>query len=273
MVTIASTARRRAAPCTEGAVQVAVARTDVGSESVRASVAALSDGDRERARRFAFDRERRRFIVARALLRRLLAARLDIPPESVELAYGKRGKPALAGRFAASDLRFNLSHSEDVAVYAFASGSELGIDVEAVRAIPDADDLAVRCFSRREQARYQALDPRDRALGFFQCWTRKEAFIKALGDGLFHPLDRFDVSLAPGEPAKLLRVDGVPGEDCAWTLHDFMPGPGLTGAIVVQRVRDDSLDEVRITHRRALAGSVASQSGDSSTTTPEATSS
>ena len=237
MVTIAPTARQRAAPCTEGAVQVVVARTDVGSESVRASAAVLSDGERERARRFAFDRDRRLFIVARALLRRLLAARLDIPPESVELAYGKRGKPALAGRFAASDLRFNLSHSEDVAVYAFASGSELGIDVEAVRAIPDADDLAARCFSRREQARYQALDPRDRALGFFQCWTRKEAFIKALGDGMYHPLDRFDVSLAPGEPAEILRVGDVPGEQCGWRLEAFSPVPGFVAAVVAERGR------------------------------------
>src|SRR2546423_8587219 len=136
MVTIASTARQRAAPCTEGAVQVVVARTDVGSESVRASAAVLSDGERERARRFAFDRDRRRFIVARALLRRLLAARPDIPPQSVELAYGKSGKPPPARRFAASDPRLNLSHSEDVAVYAFASRAQLGLDVEAVPASP-----------------------------------------------------------------------------------------------------------------------------------------
>src|SRR5256885_6988061 len=131
MVTIAPTARQRAAPFTEGAVQVVVACTDVGSESVRASAAVLSDGERERARRFAFDRDRRRFIVARALLRRLLAARLDIPPGAGELAYGERGQPALARRVAAPDLRFNPSPRGDVAGYAFASGSQLGIGVEA----------------------------------------------------------------------------------------------------------------------------------------------
>src|SRR2546421_773002 len=118
MVTIAPTARQRAAPCTEGAVQVVVARTDVGSESVRASAAVLSDGERERARRFAFDRDHRRFIVARALLRRLLAARLDIPPQSVELAYGESGQPAPARPVAASCLRFHLSPRQEVALYA-----------------------------------------------------------------------------------------------------------------------------------------------------------
>src|SRR2546421_8298153 len=125
MVTIASTARQRAAPCTEGAVQVVVARTDVGSESVRASAAVLSDGERERARRFAFDRDRRRFIVARALLRRLLAARLDIPPQSVELAYGESGQTPPARQVPASDLRLHPFHSEDVAPYAFALRSQL----------------------------------------------------------------------------------------------------------------------------------------------------
>src|SRR2546421_11043948 len=93
MVTIASTARQRAAPCTEGAVQVVVARTDVGSESVRASAAVLSDGERERARRFAFDRDRRRFIVARALLRRVLAARAATPPPSGQPGYRGSGTP------------------------------------------------------------------------------------------------------------------------------------------------------------------------------------
>src|SRR5256886_7924492 len=116
------------------------------------------------------------------------------------LVYGAHGKPALAPRFAASDLRFNVSHCDDLAVYAFSHGCEVGIDVEAVRVMGDADDLAARFFSRREHGAYRALHPRDKPLGFFQCWTRKEAFIKALGDGLSYPLDRFDVSLAPGEP-------------------------------------------------------------------------
>ncbi|MGZ8849422.1 MAG: 4'-phosphopantetheinyl transferase family protein, partial [Thermoanaerobaculia bacterium] len=98
----------------------------------------------------------------------------------------------------------------------------------------DADDIAARSFSRRENEAYQALDPRDRPLGFFNCWTRKEAFIKAVGDGLHHPLDRFDVSLAPGQPAKILRVGNTHGDDCGWRMESFSPAPGFVAAVVTE---------------------------------------
>jgi len=217
-----------------GPFEIVMFRLDVEAEAVCASAAMLSDTERQRAGRFAFDRDRRRFIVARAGLRRLLSARLGVRPESIELTCGACGKPAVARRFADTDLRFNASHSEDVAVCAFAFGREIGVDVEAVRVIPGADEIASSFFSRRENEAYLALDPCDRPLGFFNCWTRKEAFIKALGDGLSHPLDRFDVSLTPDEPAKILRVESTPGDDCGWTLHGFSPGLGFVGAIVLQ---------------------------------------
>jgi len=217
------------------AIDVVVTRLDVEPEAVHASAALLSDAERQRASRFVFDRERRRFTVARARLRRLLSARLGMRPEGVEFVYGAHGKPALGGRCAASDLRFNVSHSDDVAVYAFSEGREIGIDIESIRVVRDSEDIAARFFSRRENEAYLALDPHDRPVGFFNCWTRKEAFIKALGDGLSHPLDRFDVSLAPGEPVKIRRVESTPGDHCGWTLHGFVPGPGLIGAIVVRK--------------------------------------
>ena len=157
-------------------------------------------------------------------------------PESLELAYGAHGKPALAhpGRY--SDLRFNLSRRDDVAVYVLSFGREVGIDVEAVRLIPDADAIAARWFSRGENEAYQALDPRQKPLGFFNCWTRKEAFVKALGEGLSHPLDSFEVSLAPGAPAALLRVEGppVPGDDRRWRLASFSPAPGFVAAVAAE---------------------------------------
>ncbi|HEY6721973.1 MAG TPA: 4'-phosphopantetheinyl transferase superfamily protein, partial [Burkholderiales bacterium] len=210
----------------DDAIEVVLARLDVGPEAVRASAALLSDAERQRASRFALDRDRHRFTVARARLRQLLAARLGVQPESVELVYGERGKPALARSCATSDLRFNTTHSGEVAAYAFAPGREIGIDVEAVRVIRDADDIAARFFSQRENEAYLALGARDKPQGFFNCWTRKEAFVKALGDGLYHPLDRFDVSLSPGEPARILRVESTPGDLCGWTLHSFSPGRG-----------------------------------------------
>ncbi len=223
-----------AGPLADDGVDVVVARLDGGPGAVRASAGLLSDAERARADRFAFERDRWRFILARGRLRQLLAERLDVRPEAVELGYRAYGKPMLAGRFARSGLRFNLSHCDDLAVFALASGREVGIDVEAVRVLADADDIAAHTFSHRESAAYQALDPRERPLGFFQCWTRKEAFIKALGDGLQHPLDRFDVSLAPREPARILRVDDTPGDHCGWRMEGFSPAPGFVAAVVVE---------------------------------------
>jgi 4'-phosphopantetheinyl transferase len=158
-----------------------------------------------------------------------------VRPESVELVYGPRGKPALAQHLAHSGWRFNVSHSGELAVYAFARRREIGIDLEAVRTLRDSDSIAARFFSRQENSAYGALPPRDKDVGFFNCWTRKEAFIKAVGDGLYHPLDRFDVSLAPGEPARILRVEGTPGVKCGWRMESFLPAAGFVGAVVTER--------------------------------------
>lgn len=179
----------------------------------------LSADERERARRFAFERDRRRYIVARARLRQLLGERLAAAPESLQFLYSPNGKPALAGRAGQRDLRFNVSHCGELAAYAFAEGCEVGVDVEEVRELPDADEIAMRFFAPRERAAYLRLRPRERAQGFFNCWTRKEAFVKALGEGLSHPLAAFDVSLAAR---------------CGWSLCSFVPAPGFVGAVAVR---------------------------------------
>jgi 4'-phosphopantetheinyl transferase len=215
-------------------LDVVAFRLDVPPEAVRASAALLSDTERHRASRFRFDRDRRRFIVARARLRELLGARLRVRPETVELVYGPHGKPALAPGFSDSDLRFNVSHCDDLAVCAFSKRREIGIDVEAVHWFPDAEEIASRFFSRLENEAFRALEPLERPLGFFNCWTRKEAFIKALGDGLDHPLDCFDVTLAPDEPPKILRVENTPGDRCGWTVDSFAPAPGFVAAVVTE---------------------------------------
>lgn len=196
----------------------------------------LSESERNRASHFVFDRDRRRFIVSRGRLRQLLGARLGVAPQSVELTYGAYGKPALANS-PHLDLRFNVSHCEDLAVYAFSHGIDVGIDVEAIRFLPDADHIAARVFSRRENEAYRALAPRDKPLGFFNCWTRKEAFIKALGHGLGFPLDSFDVSLSPRQPPMILRVGATPGEECDWRMESFSPSPRYVAAVVTERTR------------------------------------
>lgn len=178
----------------------------------------LSEDERRRAERFVFERDRRRYTVARARLRQLLAERLGAAPESLQLAYSAHGKPALARRPGQRDLRFNVSHCGDVAAYAFTEGREVGVDVEEVRVLPDADEVAMRFFSQRERAAYLRLPASERPRGFFNCWTRKEAFVKAVGDGLSHPLETLDVSLAPA----------------GWVLSSFVPAAGMVGAVAVQ---------------------------------------
>jgi len=177
----------------------------------------LSADERERAGRFAFERDRRRYIVARARLRQLLGERLGAAPESLRFVYQAHGKPALARCLGQRDLRFNVSHCGEVAAYAFTEGREVGVDIEEVRELPDADELALRFFAPDERAAYLCLPLRERLRGFFNCWTRKEAFVKALGAGLSQPLDAYDVSRAPG----------------GYSLSSFEPAPGLIGAVAV----------------------------------------
>jgi 4'-phosphopantetheinyl transferase len=217
----------------EEAIEILVTRLDAPAETVDGLSGLLSDAERRRASRLVFSRDRRRFIVARAWLRQLLGARLGTAPEDIELAYGSHGKPALGPRFASSDLRFNLSHREDLAACALVEGREIGVDIEAVRVMEDADQMAEQFFSTAEQTAFRTLEPAERPLGFFNCWTRKEAFVKAMGDGLSHPLDTFDVSLIPGEPAQLLRVGNESGD--RWRMMSFSPASGFVGAVVAER--------------------------------------
>ena len=241
---------------------VVVTPLDAESEGVRSSAELLSSAERQRGSRFVFDRDRNRFIIARAQLRKLLAVRLGGRPQSVELVYGARGKPALSRHFSYSGLRINVSHSNNIAVYAFAVGREIGIDVEGVRAIDDADSVAARYFSHFEYKAYRALDPKDKPTGFFNCWTRKEAFVNAIGDGLYYPLDRLDVSLAPGELASILRVEDKPGHECGWHLEGFCPAPGYIAAVVtedvVRRPGGRALESSRGDH---YSGGISNHSG------------
>lgn len=216
-----------------GEGEIALGRLDLDAEALEDCWEVLSEDERCRAQRLRLARERRRYIAARGRLRQLLGERLGTRAASVDLACGARGKPMLDGRQAASGWRFNVSHAEDLAVYAFTRGREVGIDVEAVAPWPGADAIAARFFSRRECCDYEALPPEQRTEGFFNCWTRKEAFCKAIGEGLRRPLGSFDVSLRPGEPARILRVDDTPGELCGWRLHAFTPAPGFVAAVVV----------------------------------------
>lgn len=215
-------------------VELVLQRFDGGCGTA-ADFALLSAPERRRASRLRHGGDRRRFAAGRAQLRRLLGARLGVAPAGVELAVGEYGKPVLAGRFAGSPLRFSVAHAGDVAAYAFARGREVGVDIEALGSIDGTAEVVCHFFSERERAAYRALGAGDRPLGFFNAWTRKEALAKALGQGLRQPLDAMEVSLAPDEPARILRCGARAGADCGWTLTAFTAGPGMVGALVVQR--------------------------------------
>jgi len=191
----------------------------------------LAADERERGGRFHFERDRRRFVTARGLLRVLLGRYLDVDPAGLLFGYGPRGKPYLAE---GDELRFNLSHSGGLALLAFARGCELGVDVEQERPVPELEGIVRTSFSSREAAELWRLGPDERGAAFFRCWTRKEAFIKATGDGLSRPLDAFDVTLAPGEPARLLGVRGEPEAALRFWMEDLRPAPGFAGALAVE---------------------------------------
>jgi 4'-phosphopantetheinyl transferase len=214
-------------------VHVWRARID-GSPSIISRYArTLAADEKARAERFFFDRDRNRFIAARGILRQLLGRYLHCSPAEVEFAYRAKGKPFLARRAGNPPIEFNIAHSRELVLLAFSSGRALGVDVEFVRADIAAEEIAERYFSTPEVAELRALPPVARPQGFFLGWTRKEAYIKAIGDGLHIPLTSFRVSLTPSQPAILESVDSS-----RWSLLSLNPGPGYAGALVVEGSED-----------------------------------
>ena len=184
----------------------------------------------ERADRFRFWRHKRRYIAGRGILRVLLGRYLNISPHEVEIAYSEYGKPFLP----TDRIQFNLSHSKRTALFAFCLTAGVGVDLEKIRPISDAEGIAARFFSTSEHARFQALPADKRSEAFFACWTRKEAFIKALGEGLSYPLRDFDVCFSPGEKAKMITIDGSTEEADRWSLFSLSPVTGYTAALAVK---------------------------------------
>jgi 4'-phosphopantetheinyl transferase len=168
------------------------------------------------------------------MLRTLLGRYLDLEPNGLRFSYGSHGKPALAGECGGGKVRFNLSHSHELALFAFTRGRVVGIDLERIRPDLVNEQIAERFFSPREIAMLRALPGSLEKEAFFTCWTRKEAYIKARGDGLSLPLDAFDVSLVPGEPAELLESRENSNEVSRWCLQELVPDPGYVAAIAVE---------------------------------------
>jgi 4'-phosphopantetheinyl transferase len=214
-------------------VHVWRAPLDVPELSVRSLWYLLAGDECQRAERYVFEKDRKHFVVARGLLRVLLGRYLGQDPQHLRFTYGPHGKPALATDTGGDTLRFNVSHSYGLALYGVTRGREIGVDVEHIRPEVAQETIAEHFFSPREVTILRALPISLQALAFFACWTRKEAYIKATGDGLALPLDQFDVSLAPGEPAALLRTAWDPQEAARWAMHDLAPAPDYRAAVAV----------------------------------------
>jgi 4'-phosphopantetheinyl transferase len=209
----------------------------------------LSPEEIDRERRFQFERDRRAFAASRGALRILLSQYLSISPEGIRFTYGQRGKPRLAN--AALDLQFNSSHCNNIAVYSITLGCELGIDVEQIRSLQEIEAIAHRHFCAEETTDLLSVPAAERESTFFRCWTRKEAFIKAIGDGLAMPLNSFRVSLKVDDPAELVHIEGESATATDWKLHEIIPTSGYICALAYR----DSLRSVRV-HPLMHAGEI-----------------
>jgi 4'-phosphopantetheinyl transferase len=210
------------------AVTVAVIDLAAAAGQLERCLTVLDARERDRAARFLRPADRVRYAASHAALRLILGEALDRPPEALCLAADAGGRPHLSGALSGA-LDFNLSHSGELALVGLSSIGAIGVDVELIRPLDDALRIARAHFAADEAAALAALPTHDVNSAFFGLWTRKEAFVKALGTGLSLPLDRFSVSLPPA-PARVLRA--VAGSD--WTLSEIDAGPGYAATVAVR---------------------------------------
>ena len=191
----------------------------------------ISDDERARAELFHFERDRNHYFVGRGVLRITLGKYLGISPEQIQFQYGDHGKPALPGL----PLRFNLAHSNNLMLLAVTLHHEIGIDVEHLHLMPEAEGIASRFFTKAENKALRALPESQKLEGFFIQWVCKEAYLKALGDGLAKPLDEFEILSTIRRPQGLLKVVDNPTESKRWFFKVFRPTDGYIAALTVEQ--------------------------------------
>ena len=215
----------------EGEADIWIADLEVGETLGRLFFSLLSADEIQRAKSFRFDRHRVNFIAARGILRSLIARYLQRSASEVIFQYGPFGKPELLND---PVLRFNISHSDNLAIFAFTRKRAIGVDLEFIRQDIDLQDIAARFLSSNEIRAITALPEKERASAFYNCWVRKEAFIKAVGKGVSFPLDQFEVSLDPNEPARLISIGGNEKDIHKWTLCPLYPADNFAGALAIE---------------------------------------
>jgi 4'-phosphopantetheinyl transferase len=195
----------------------------------------LSSEERERAARFRFEKDQIQYIASRSFLRAILGQFLEIDPKVVRFRYNAFGKPLLADEFTASRIEFNLAHSKGLGLFAVTLDRAIGVDVEQHRPDLATMEIANRFFAPEEVKALTAIQPSSRLEAFFECWTRKEAFIKARGMGLSLPLDKFTVAFGPNRAPALLSADEGATTAANWTLADLSPADGYSGAVAIEQ--------------------------------------
>ena len=224
-----------------GEVHVWSLPLDISQRSLAGVAEFLSPDEGKRADRLQFEVPRNRFVAGRGLLRVILGKYCDLPPERLRFNYGPSGKPELApdagARRAGAALHFNLAHSEGVGVLAIAQAGPVGVDVEQIRRRVEFQALVGQFFSAREAAEFFRLEQEQQPAAFFNLWTRKEALLKATGEGIAHSLNRVEVSFLPGEPARVRSLPAERWAACEWSLVDLALSPGYAGALALP-VRD-----------------------------------
>jgi 4'-phosphopantetheinyl transferase len=200
-------------------------------ERTQPATSVLSPDENARASRFHFERDREYFIRCRTALRYLLGDYCVMNAAEIRFDYGGGGKPRLASEQNARALEFNVSHSGSIALIAVGSGRRIGVDVEEIRLDVDTGALAERFFSVREREGIRTLPEHLRVASFFACWTRKEAFLKATGEGLSFPLTDFSVSTQPDVPPQVEEIRGHTEAGKKWFLADLSVGDGYRAAV------------------------------------------
>ena len=226
--------RSDAAPLAADEIHVWAATLAAPPEALEKYSATLSPDEKERANKFKFEKHRNRYIAARGALRAILGNYLRVAPVELRFVYLTNGKPALAEECGGAGIHFNLAHTEDLALVAVTRIGMAGVDVESVRPVKNVEELVARFFSPRENDLFQKVPDPQKPAAFFNLWTRKEALLKATGEGITRSLSLVEVSFLPGEPARLLAISGDAEAARGWGLRELLPAKGFAAAVAVQ---------------------------------------
>jgi 4'-phosphopantetheinyl transferase len=223
-----------ATPLADNEVHVWATTLSVPARILEGFAGTFSPDEKERAHKFIFEKHRNRYIAGRGALRKILGQYLRADAAALRFVHSANGKPALAGEFAGAGVHFNLAHSEDMALIAVTRLGRVGVDVECIRPVKEMDALVARFFSARENEAFQKVVDAEKPAAFFNLWTRKEALLKATGEGITRSLSLVEVSFLPGERARLIAIAGDVEQAAQWSLRELSPAAGFTGAVAIE---------------------------------------